>query len=122
VQLSNLTENPSITHSVGNPRTHSCASLNVCEKLWTRPTVEGHMGYKYADGQEIETGISGGAPGKTWPGDMWKTGGAATWLGGTYDAEQDLLFFGTGNPAPGASEDESPATVHGLTDRPPTTK
>lgn len=64
--------------------------------IWTRPTVEGHMGY--LNGKE--NGITGGEAGKTWPGDMWKTGGAATWLGGTYDPETDLLFFGTGNPAP----------------------
>jgi alcohol dehydrogenase (cytochrome c) len=77
---------------------------------WIRPVVEGHMGYtygpavekkngKFKDGEKIENGISG-TRGATWPGDMWKTGGAATWLGGTYDAEVDLLFFGTGNPAP----------------------
>ncbi|WP_420935108.1 PQQ-dependent methanol/ethanol family dehydrogenase [Alteromonas sp. A081] len=70
------------------------------EQLWVRPTVEGHMGYAWQDGKKVENGISGGAPGKTWPADLWKTGGAATWLGGTYDAETGLLFFGTGNPAP----------------------
>lgn len=67
---------------------------------WTRPTVEGHMGYVWKEGKKVENGISGGEAGKTWPGDLWKTGGAATWLGGTYDADVDLLFFGTGNPAP----------------------
>ena len=36
----------------------------------------------------------------SWPGDLWKTGGGAPWLGGTYDAETDTLIFGTGNPAP----------------------
>ncbi|GAA0686105.1 PQQ-dependent methanol/ethanol family dehydrogenase [Marinobacterium maritimum] len=68
--------------------------------VWTRPTVEGHMGYIWKDGKKVENGISGGKPGETWPGDLWKTGGAATWLGGTYDPEVDLMFFGTGNPAP----------------------
>jgi alcohol dehydrogenase (cytochrome c) len=68
--------------------------------LWMRPTVEGHMGYKYdKDGKAIENGISG-TPGKTWPGDLWKTGGASTWLGGTFDARTGLAYFGTGNPAP----------------------
>ncbi|MCV6609850.1 MAG: PQQ-dependent methanol/ethanol family dehydrogenase [Amphritea sp.] len=67
---------------------------------WTRPTVEGHMGYIWKDGKKVENGISGGEAGKTWPGDLWKSGGAATWLGGTYDPDVDLLFFGTGNPAP----------------------
>jgi len=68
--------------------------------VWTRPTVEGHMGYTYdKDGKKTENGISG-TTGQTWPGDLWKTGGAATWLGGTYDAKTGLAYFGTGNPAP----------------------
>ena len=68
--------------------------------VWTRPTVEGHMGYTYdADGKEKENGVSG-TTGASWPGDLWKTGGAATWLGGTYDRKTGLAYFGTGNPAP----------------------
>ncbi len=68
--------------------------------VWTRPVVEGHMGYTFdKDGNKKENGISGTA-GKSWPGDLWKTGGAATWLGGTYDAKTGLAYFGTGNPAP----------------------
>merc|ERR1712098_596136 len=70
------------------------------ELLWTRPTVEGHMGYVMKDGKKVENGISGGEAGKTWPGDLWKTGGAAPWLGGYYDADTDSLLFGTGNPSP----------------------
>ncbi|MNF47244.1 Quinoprotein ethanol dehydrogenase precursor [compost metagenome] len=73
---------------------------NNGELLWTRPTVEGHMGYVYKDGKKVESGISGGEAGKTWPGDLWKTGGAAPWLGGYYDPETDSLLFGTGNPSP----------------------
>jgi alcohol dehydrogenase (cytochrome c) len=63
--------------------------------VWVRPTVEGHMGY--LDGKE--NGITG-TTNSTWPGDTWKTGGAATWLGGTYDAATGLAYFGTGNPGP----------------------
>ncbi|QTR45077.1 methanol/ethanol family PQQ-dependent dehydrogenase [Thiothrix litoralis] len=63
--------------------------------IWSRPTVEGHMGT--LNGQD--NGITG-ETNKSWPGDLWKTGGAATWLGGTYDVETDSLFFGTGNPSP----------------------
>lgn len=70
------------------------------EIAWSRPTVEGHMGYTYPDGVKTESGISGGEAGKTWPGDLWKTGGAAPWLGGTYDPDTDLIFMGTGNPSP----------------------
>lgn len=70
------------------------------ELVWIRPTVEGHMGYKFdKDGKKIENGISG-TTNATWKGDMWKTGGAATWLGGTYDSKTGLAYFGTGNPAP----------------------
>jgi len=68
--------------------------------VWTRPTVEGHMGYKYdKDGNKSENGISG-TLNKSWSGDLWKTGGATTWLGGTYDSKTGLAYFGTGNPAP----------------------
>jgi len=68
--------------------------------VWSRPTVEGHMGYKYdKDDKPIPNGISG-TTNKTWPGELWKTGGAATWLGGTYDPKTGLAYFGTGNPAP----------------------
>ncbi|WP_114972272.1 PQQ-dependent methanol/ethanol family dehydrogenase [Rhodoferax ferrireducens] len=68
--------------------------------VWSRPTVEGHMGYTYdADGNKKENGISG-TLNKSWAGDLWKTGGATTWLGGTYDAKTGLAYFGTGNPAP----------------------
>lgn len=42
-----------------------------------------------------------GEPGsETWAGDSWKTGGAPTWLTGSYDPELHLLYWGTGNPAP----------------------
>jgi len=63
--------------------------------VWVRPVVEGHMGYK--DGKE--NGITG-TTNATWPGETWKTGGAATWLGGTYDPKTGLAYFGTGNPGP----------------------
>lgn len=70
------------------------------QMVWMRPTVEGHMGYKYDKaGKQIENGISG-TTNKTWPGDLWKTGGASTWMGGTYDTKTGLAYFGTGNPAP----------------------
>jgi alcohol dehydrogenase (cytochrome c) len=63
--------------------------------VWVRPVVEGHMGFK--DGKE--NGITG-TTNATWPGEMWKTGGAATWMGGSYDAKTGLAYFGTGNPGP----------------------
>ena len=63
--------------------------------VWTRPVIEGHMGT--LNGEES---TMTGTLNATWPGDMWKTGGGATWLGGSYDADTDTLVFGTGNPAP----------------------
>lgn len=67
--------------------------------VWTRPVIEGHMGYTFKDGQKTEAGLTG-ETGKTWPGDLWQTGGGATWLGGYYDPETDSVLIGTGNPAP----------------------
>ncbi|MES2019375.1 MAG: methanol/ethanol family PQQ-dependent dehydrogenase [Pseudomonadota bacterium] len=68
--------------------------------VWSRPTVEGHMGHKFdKDGNASDNGISG-TTNKTWPGELWKTGGASTWMGGTFDESTGLAYFGTGNPAP----------------------
>ena len=63
--------------------------------VWSRPTVEGNMGYK--DGQE--NGVSG-KTNATWPGDMYKTGGAAPWNNMSYDPELNLIYAGTSNPSP----------------------
>ena len=65
------------------------------ELVWTRPVIEGHMG-TFKGEESTMTGTLNA----TWPGDMWKTGGGATWLGGSYDADTDTLVFGAGNPAP----------------------
>ena len=37
---------------------------------------------------------------ETWSGDSWKTGGASTWLTGSYDSDLNLIYWGTGNPGP----------------------
>jgi alcohol dehydrogenase (cytochrome c) len=65
------------------------------ELVWTRPMVEGHMGT--LNGKES---TMTGTLNATWPGDLWKSGGAATWLGGSYDADTNTIIFGAGNPAP----------------------
>jgi alcohol dehydrogenase (cytochrome c) len=65
------------------------------ELVWTRPTIEGHMG-TYMGKESTMTGTLNAS----WPGDLWKTGGGATWLGGSYDIETGTIVFGTGNPAP----------------------
>ncbi len=52
-----------------------------------------------------------GEPGSdTWPADgqAWARGGANCWLTGTFDAETNLLYVGTGNPAPDFDGDVRP--------------
>jgi alcohol dehydrogenase (cytochrome c) len=47
-----------------------------------------------------------GEPGnETWEGESWKTGGAATWVTGSYDPSLNLIYWGTGNPSPSYSGD-----------------
>ena len=42
-----------------------------------------------------------GEPGNdTWPGDSWRTGGAPVWITGSFDAELNLTYWGTGNAGP----------------------
>jgi alcohol dehydrogenase (cytochrome c) len=42
-----------------------------------------------------------GEPGnESWSGDSWKTGAAGTWVTGAYDADANLVYWGTGNPGP----------------------
>lgn len=65
------------------------------ELVWVRPTIEGHMGKLNGKDSTIT-----GKTNESWPGDLWKTGGGATWLGGTFDPETNLIFVGAGNPAP----------------------
>ena len=64
----------------------------------------------FIDAYEAQTGkrawrfytIPGpGEPGhETWASDSWKIGGAGVWVTGAYDPEQNLVFYGTGNPGP----------------------
>ena len=42
-----------------------------------------------------------GEPGnETWAGNSWEHGGAPIWVTGSYDAETNLTYWGTGNPGP----------------------
>jgi alcohol dehydrogenase (cytochrome c) len=36
---------------------------------------------------------------KTWQGDQWQTGGGCTWGWYSYDPQQNLVYYGTGNPS-----------------------
>ena len=50
-----------------------------------------------------------GEPGHdTWEGDDWKYGGASVWVTGSYDAEQNLTFWGIGNPGPDWNAEQRP--------------
>ncbi|PZU09776.1 methanol/ethanol family PQQ-dependent dehydrogenase [Sphingomonas sp.] len=69
--------------------------VNTGELIWSRPTIEGNMGQLNGKDSTIT-----GKTNASWPGDQYKTGGGAPWLGGTYDPDTNLVFFGTGNPAP----------------------
>jgi alcohol dehydrogenase (cytochrome c) len=58
---------------------------NTGKKLWRFYTVAG----------------PGEFGGNTWPRtDAYQRGGGSIWVTGTYDPEQNLVFFGTGNPGP----------------------
>jgi PQQ-dependent dehydrogenase (methanol/ethanol family) len=48
----------------------------------------------YASDQGKELGVS------SWPSDAWRIGGGTMWGWISYDPEQNLIFYGTGNPGP----------------------
>jgi alcohol dehydrogenase (cytochrome c) len=55
-------------------------------------------------GKQLRRTYSIPAPGEpgseTWAGESIKMGGGSTWITGSYDPALDLVFWGTGNPAP----------------------
>src|SRR6185312_14122672 len=57
------------------------------EKVWQFFTVGGNEGTA-SDRRD------------TWGNDSWKTGGGGGWMAGGYDPETNLVWWGTGNPAP----------------------
>jgi alcohol dehydrogenase (cytochrome c) len=42
----------------------------------------------------------GDAGNDSWEGESWKTGGASTWITGSYDPVLNTVYWGTGNPGP----------------------
>jgi alcohol dehydrogenase (cytochrome c) len=71
--------------------------------------VRGYLRSYHAKSGELEwntfTVPGPGEPGNdTWPGDTWQRGGGTTWQPGSYDPELNLLYWGTGNPGPWASD------------------
>jgi alcohol dehydrogenase (cytochrome c) len=64
----------------------AATDLNTGKELWRRHTIPGP-----------------GEPGhETWADDhdAWKNGGGSTWVTGAYDADQNLIIWGVGNPGP----------------------
>ena len=68
--------------------------------------IRGYIeGYNPKTGERLWRTYTIPAPGEpgseTWKdgGDAWERGGAPTWLTGSYDAELNTVFWGTGNPA-----------------------
>jgi PQQ-dependent dehydrogenase (methanol/ethanol family) len=70
--------------------------------------------YKAATGElawRFSTVPQPGEPGaETWLGKAIATGGGATWLTGSYDAETETLFWAVGNPFPATDGDERRGT------------
>ncbi len=87
----------------------SSAPLLVKDKIITGVTggESAHRGYVSAfdakTGQmawRFYTIPEPGKPGsETWTGDSWKLGGGSSWFTGSYDAEQNLVLWGVGNPS-----------------------
>src|SRR5206468_4092174 len=89
----------------------SQAPMVVKGKVIVGISGPGEMGPRgFVEAFDAETGKSlwrwysipaAGEPGsETWTADTWKIGGGAVWHAGTYDPATNLLYFGTGNPAP----------------------
>src|SRR6266446_815821 len=89
----------------------SQAPMVVKGKVIVGISGPGEMGPRgFVEAFDAETGKSlwhwysipaAGEPGsETWTADTWKIGGGAVWHSGTYDPATNLLYFGTGNPAP----------------------
>jgi alcohol dehydrogenase (cytochrome c) len=62
------------------------------------------VAYDAAEGRQLWKFNTVPGPGEaghnTWTGDAWKTGGAPTWTVVADDAQEDVIFWGTGNPSP----------------------
>lgn len=60
--------------------------------------------YDWKNGETLWTTYTVPKPGEpgneTWGNDSWKYGGGASWLTATYDPATNLVYWGTGNPAP----------------------
>jgi alcohol dehydrogenase (cytochrome c) len=86
------------------------APLVVGDKIIVGVTAGECALYGFLDAYDAKTGkrlwrvhsiAQPGDPARaTWSGKSAETGGAPTWMTGTYDPSTDTLFWGTGNPSP----------------------
>jgi alcohol dehydrogenase (cytochrome c) len=96
-------------------------SLTLAPLVANGVIVIGNSGAEYGvrgwiDGWDPETGkqlwrrhtipARGEKGNDTWPqnNNAWELGGGSAWITGSYDPELDLMYWGTGNPAPWASQ------------------
>ena len=67
--------------------------------------IRGYVAAYYAETGELAwktyTIPAPGEPGhETWEGDDWQYGGAPVWITGSFDPEENLTYWGVGNPGP----------------------
>ncbi len=67
--------------------------------------IRGYVAAYYAETGELAwktyTIPGPGEPGhETWEGDDWQYGGAPVWITGSFDPEENLTYWGVGNPGP----------------------
>ncbi len=96
-------------------------SLTLAPLIANGVLIIGNSGAEYGvrgfiDGYDPETGkqlwrrytipARGEKGNETWPqnNSAWETGGGSAWITGSYDPQLDLIYWGTGNPAPWASQ------------------
>lgn len=74
--------------------------LNTGKSLWkaynTGPDIDVKIGSQFKPFYAKDKGVDLGAT--TWPGTMWKQGGATSWAWFSYDPGLNLIYHGTGNP------------------------
>ena len=96
-------------------------SLTLAPLIANGVLIIGNSGAEYGvrgfiDGYDPDTGkqlwrrytvpARGEKGNETWPqnNNAWEVGGGSAWITGSYDPQLDLIYWGTGNPAPWASQ------------------